>query len=251
MIQEETEKASDEYLEMLVTLEKLMKEYLSNDKNQKQFTAEEFEKDNDANYHIDIIYSMAGLRCRNYKLEEMDWLKVKIKAGRIIPALATTTASIAGLQALELVKIVKQMDLEQYRNSFLNLAVPLMQASEPGEALKYSLRKDPDVVVTLWDRWELELSKPTLKKVFAEILEKYGLCAKDCFQGKKAVYSYGAYQGSDKQKLKEEILNKKLQSMVDFVDDKYADLTITFTLKEEDSEYIKNTPIVRVILKEK
>lgn len=37
----------------------------------------------------------------------MDWLQVKIKAGRIVPALATTTASISGLQTIELVKILK------------------------------------------------------------------------------------------------------------------------------------------------
>jgi len=37
----------------------------------------------------------------------MDWMTVKIKAGRIIPALATTTAAIAGLQTLELVKVLK------------------------------------------------------------------------------------------------------------------------------------------------
>lgn len=58
---------------------------------------EDFEKDNDANFHIDMIYSMANCRASNYKLEEMDWLTTKLKAGRIVPALATTTAAIAGL----------------------------------------------------------------------------------------------------------------------------------------------------------
>lgn len=37
----------------------------------------------------------------------MDWITVKLKAGRIVPALATTTASISGLQTLELVKILR------------------------------------------------------------------------------------------------------------------------------------------------
>merc|ERR1712172_268120 len=60
-------------------------------------TPEEFEKDEDTNYHIDAIYSMANCRAEAYKLEFMDWMTVKIKAGRIIPALATTTASVAGL----------------------------------------------------------------------------------------------------------------------------------------------------------
>mmetsp|Transcript_29748 Transcript_29748/g.27237 ORF Transcript_29748/g.27237 Transcript_29748/m.27237 type:complete len:108 (-) Transcript_29748:414-737(-) len=59
--------------------------------------AQEFEKDNDQNFHIDFIHAMANCRALNYKLEPMDWLNVKIKAGKIVPALATTTASIAGL----------------------------------------------------------------------------------------------------------------------------------------------------------
>ena len=58
---------------------------------------EEFEKDDDQNGHIDFIHAFGNLRAANYKLEEMDWLTVKIKAGRIVPALATTTAVVAGL----------------------------------------------------------------------------------------------------------------------------------------------------------
>jgi hypothetical protein len=58
---------------------------------------EEFEKDNDDNFHIDFIHAIANVRAANYKLEEMQWITVKIKAGKIVPALATTTAAIAGL----------------------------------------------------------------------------------------------------------------------------------------------------------
>ncbi len=58
---------------------------------------EDFEKEEDNNGHIDLIYSMANCRSTNYKLTPMDWLPVTVKAGRIVPAMATTTACIAGL----------------------------------------------------------------------------------------------------------------------------------------------------------
>jgi hypothetical protein len=43
---------------------------------------------------------MANLRAVNYKLDEWDWITTKLKAGRIVPALATTTTCVAGLQTL-------------------------------------------------------------------------------------------------------------------------------------------------------
>jgi hypothetical protein len=49
------------------------------------------------NFHVDLIHAMANIRAENYGLPQMDWITVKIKAGRIVPALATTTAAIAGL----------------------------------------------------------------------------------------------------------------------------------------------------------
>ena len=98
--------------------------------------------------------SMGNCRAESYKLDPMDWLQVKLKAGRIVPAMATTTASIAGLQTLELVKLLRQVKKEDHRNVFLNLAVPIMQASEPGNLEKIKLTDK--IETTLWDRWEID-----------------------------------------------------------------------------------------------
>ena len=45
----------------------------------------QFEKDDDANHHIDFMAATANLRARMYAIEEGDRLKVKSIAGRIMP----------------------------------------------------------------------------------------------------------------------------------------------------------------------
>lgn len=72
---------------------------------------------------------MANLRSQNYGLEPMDWITTKLKAGRIVPALVTTTCSIAALQVYELVKYLKKVKIADMRNTYLNLAVPFLQLS--------------------------------------------------------------------------------------------------------------------------
>ncbi len=54
---------------------------------------EEFEKDDDSNFHIDFIASFGNLRCTHQPcIPVLDYLK----AGRIIPAIATATALATG-----------------------------------------------------------------------------------------------------------------------------------------------------------
>jgi hypothetical protein len=118
----------------------------------------------------------------------MDWITVKLKAGRIVPALATTTASIAGLQALELVKILKGCKLEEFRNCFLNLAVPSMQCPEPGAVAKVKLLDGLEV--GLWDRWEVKNAKlMTLEGMIRQVEETYkGLEVRDVMHGNQPIF---------------------------------------------------------------
>lgn len=148
-----------------------------------QMKVEEFEKDDDKNFHIDFIHSLANIRVRNYALEEMDWLTVKIKAGRIIPALATTTATIAAIQTIEMLKIIKKCEIKDMRNSFINLAVPSMMFSEPGAPVTTKLTKDLNV--TLWDIWEYKDAEKncTLLEIVEFFKGKFGLTCRDIFYG--------------------------------------------------------------------
>jgi len=102
--QDDLAKKKEEFLKILETLP--MEKRKQSEFEEFLIHAEEFEKDDDSNFHIDFMYSMGNCRATNYKLEHMDFVTVKLKAGRIVPALATTTACVAGLQTLELIKIV-------------------------------------------------------------------------------------------------------------------------------------------------
>lgn len=115
----------------------------------------DFEKDDDANRHIDFIVSCSNLRAANYGIDAADRSKSKRIAGRIIPAIATTTALVSGLIAAELYKIVSGCDdIEMYRNTFMNLAIPAFSFSEPMQPAKTTYLKDK--TWTLWDRFEID-----------------------------------------------------------------------------------------------
>ncbi|XP_050532639.1 ubiquitin-like modifier-activating enzyme 1 [Daktulosphaira vitifoliae] len=147
----------------------------------------EFEKDDDKNLHIDYIVAASNLRATNYEIQPADRHKSKLIAGKIIPAIATTTSVVAGLVCQELIKLAMGFkEPEKYKNGFVNLALPFFGFSEPLLAPKF---KYYDIEWTLWDRFEVE-GELTLNEFLNYFKEKHSLEITMLSQGVCMLYSF-------------------------------------------------------------
>jgi ubiquitin-activating enzyme E1 len=163
----------------------------------------QFEKDDDTNYHMDCIAGLANMRARNYSIPEVDKLKAKFIAGRIIPAIATSTAMATGLVCLELYKILSEgHKVEDYRNTFGNLALSLFSMAEP---VPPKVFKHQDMTWTVWDRWVIN-DDPTLRELL-QWMENKGLEAYSISFGSCLLYNSMFPRHKDR-------MDKKLVSLV-------------------------------------
>ncbi|KAK6059865.1 ubiquitin-activating enzyme E1 [Cooperia oncophora] len=112
----------------------------------------DFEKDDDTNHHMEMITAASNLRAENYNIQPADRMKTKQIAGRIIPAIATTTATVAGLVCVEF--------------------------------YKYN-----DASFTLWDRLEIQGPK-TLQEAVDWIQNETGLEVTMLSSGVSLIYSF-------------------------------------------------------------
>ncbi|KAJ7117326.1 ubiquitin activating enzyme [Mycena crocata] len=201
-----------------------------------RLTPVEFEKDDDTNYHIDFITAASNLRATNYNITPADRHTTKQIAGKIIPAIATTTSLVTGLVCLELYKIIDgKAKLEEYKNGFVNLALPFFGFSEPIAAakLKYGTTE-----WTLWDRFEFS-NDPTLQDIVNWFQTNHKLDITMVSQGVSMLWS--SFIGKKKS---EERLPMKFSKLVEFVSKKpipphVKHLVVEVMVSDEEGEDVE------------
>ena len=92
-----------------------------------------FEKDDDTNSHVSFIHSISNLRARVYKIPECDYLTTKSISGKIIPAIASTTAAITGIVALQIYTLMQTTDIKFFKCALFNLGTCIYDLSFPEE----------------------------------------------------------------------------------------------------------------------
>ncbi|KAJ1967860.1 E1 ubiquitin-activating protein [Dispira parvispora] len=206
----------------------------------------DFEKDDDTNFHMDFITAASNLRASNYSITHADHLKTKFIAGKIIPAIATTTALVTGLVCLELLKIVGgHKKIEDYKNGFINLALPFFGFSEP---IQMPVMKYHDVEFSLWDRFDVK-GDLTLKEFMDYFQDKHELEITMLSCGVSMIYSFFM----PKKKL-EERMPMKMSKLIELVSKKpipphVKAVVVEMCVNDREGEDVE-VPYVRLVLRD-
>jgi|UniRef100_A0A6C0IVR8 ubiquitin-activating enzyme E1 len=127
----------------------------------------QFEKDDDMNWHVTFITAASNMRSSNYGIPTTTYDEAKGIAGKIIPAVATTTSIVAGLISMELIKYCCEIDkIDMYKSWFVSLANNILIASEP---IPPPMLKFGETIINSWCKFDLT-NDVTLNQ-FIEIYE--------------------------------------------------------------------------------
>ncbi|POI21083.1 hypothetical protein CIB84_015170 [Bambusicola thoracicus] len=147
--------------------------------------------DKDDDLHLSFITAASNLRAENYSIPPADRLTSQRIAGRIVPAIITTTAAVAALACLEVYKLVwRCRDLQCYRNSNLFLSECLLFRIQPLPAPTYRYRGKE---WSCWDRLEVRAigedgQAMTVRELLAWLQEEHGWTVTKLLRGSTMLY---------------------------------------------------------------
>jgi len=124
------------------------------------------------------MHALSNLRAENYRITQCDRLKTKLIAGKIIPAIATTTAAITGLVALQILTCMQTNKIDYMRGGYINLSVNLYLMTEPGPKIEMQDKENDPIMMgpvraippkfSVWDKIEIKGSK-----TFRELIDHF------------------------------------------------------------------------------
>ena len=207
------------------------------------FRLESIDFDKDIDEHMLFVTACSNLRALNYSIPCEDTHRSRAIAGRIIPAIATTTALVTGLICLELYKVVgtarKELPLDAFKNAFVNLAIPFMTLSEPTAPAKTkSILKGKEWNWTAWDSLDMNLGDITMGEFMDYFEKEYNLEISMLSYGVSILYSFFA----NKKKVEERKLMKMTQVIQSITEKQfppnqlYIILEVIANEKETDEE---------------
>ena len=144
-------------------------------------TVNPVEFDKDINAHMIVVSSVGNIRARNYRIPEVDLQKARGIAGKIIPAIATTSALVTGSICMELYKILQDNsnpnpNVDRYFNSFYNLAIPIFTTMNPEPPKSHtSVVNKKEWKWNPWDRIDIRNPTLTLAQLIKMFKDEYGL----------------------------------------------------------------------------
>jgi len=101
-----------------------------------QFNPISYDKDSSNKFQIDFISNCSNLRAKNYNIEQADKFKINVIAGKMIPGIITSTASVAGLLALQLYVICQNKDYTHFMTGNMNLSDNTLALATPLKKIK-------------------------------------------------------------------------------------------------------------------
>jgi len=200
----------------------------------------EFEKDDEL--HMDYVTACSNLRATNYNIPAADKHKTRLIAGKIIPAIATTTSMVTGLVCLELYKLIQNKPVEQFKNGFVNLALPFFGFSEPIQA---ATRKYREHEWNLWSRFEVQGKDMTLGGFLRHFMEEYKLEVSMVSCGVSMIYS--TFSPKAKEKLTRPLLDIVKKDAKVEVGEHQRYLMLEICCNDEEGEEVE-APSVRFAL---
>ena len=257
----EKELAQKKIDEIMKDLEKIKRD----DYDMNKIVPEELEKDHDENGHIDFIHAGTNLRARNYNIDECDRNKTKKIAGKIIPTILTTTATIAGIASLQLYTTFQTTENKYFRECIFNFNTNYFNFSPPHKAIK-TLDKELDPINrcpikaipegwTSWDRIEVKGSK-TCGELCEYLKEKYQIIVDTIFIDNIMIYdTFLAIKKNKDLKIEDvyaesmgkPICDKKMFLLIDVA----AFIPVT-KINGKDYENVKVlSPLIKYIFREK